>query len=80
MAKDPLTDHIKSLPPKGELAPIEPVLESMQDLADRRDHLRSMARMATDEANRLDEELRTVSQHQLRQLKSLVTELSENDL
>lgn len=79
-AKDPLTDHIKTLPPKNEVASIEPVLESLQDLANRRDHLRLMAKMATDEANRLDEEIRIASQGHLRQLKSLVTALNEHDL
>lgn len=79
-ANDSISAHTAKLPPTTDIAPIDPVIESMQALAERRDHLRQMAKMATEEANRLDEEIRNTAQRQMHQLKALTVSLSESNL
>lgn len=63
------------VPPQRQLAPIEPVLESLSDLASRRDCLRMLAERATAEADKLDAELsRSVASHE-RALRSLAEQI-----
>lgn len=59
------------VPKRAELASIEPALESLNDLAERRDQLRFMAERAEAEAQRLNDELRKTFDSHKRQLASL---------
>jgi hypothetical protein len=64
------------VPAKPDLASIEPVCESLADLAARRDALRLMAERASDEANRLDRELTSLFASHERELRSLAARLT----
>ncbi|MGH7935900.1 MAG: hypothetical protein ACREF8_02700, partial [Chthoniobacterales bacterium] len=65
------------IPAARPLATIDPALESLSDLAARRDALRLMAKRANDEAGRIDEQIeKTVCGH-LRALRALAAEVSE---
>lgn len=62
------------VPEAGQLVSIEPVLESLSDLAARRDALRLMAERAQAEADRLDDELRKMFDSHQRELAALAAQ------
>ena len=65
------------VPKRPELASIEPALESLADLASRRDALRLMAERASDEASRIDRELGQAFAAHERELRSLAARLTD---
>lgn len=65
------------VPKRPELASIEPALESLADLASRRDALRMMAEQASDEAARIDRELGVLFASHERELRSLAARLTD---
>lgn len=67
--------YIRDLPARPEVPSIEPTLESLSDLAQRRDALRHMATRATEEATRIDQELTQLTQGALRALRALSEQL-----
>jgi hypothetical protein len=58
------------VPHYEEIQSVDPVIESMKEMAGRRDALRLIAEKANDEANKLDRELTRISGEQVRKLKS----------
>ena len=66
------------VPKRPELASIEPALESLADLASRRDGLRLMSERASDEASRIDRELATLFAAHERELRSLAARITRD--
>ena len=71
------TTYEVDIPDRPNLASIEPALESLADLAGRRDALRLMAERAADEATRIDRELTTLLASHERSLRALAAQLSD---
>ena len=67
------------VPARRELAPIDPVLESLSDLAGRRDALRLMAERALAEADKLERELKSQFEHHQRQMAALAAQLGAQE-
>jgi hypothetical protein len=65
------------VPKRPDLASIEPALESLADLAARRDALRLMAEQASDEAARIDRELTQAFASHERELRSLAARVAQ---
>jgi len=75
MSKKPHHAYDVEIPAKPDLASIEPALESLADLAARRDALRLMSERALDEAARLDRELGVVLASHERAIRALAAQL-----
>jgi len=67
----------ETLPPRPDLLSIEPTLESLSDLAARRDVLRSIAERASIEADKLTKEVDQLIAAHLRSLRALAAQLDE---